>query len=1051
MAVPVNKSLANSDDRPSLSDPSQEAEPDFSARDGPFRTLTDLIRARAREPGLKDQPILSYPSCGTAYVDYTLAQLDELADKAACFYGSLVPGRKSSAEPAQVVALLGPSTLAYFITLLALSRLGHTVLFLSPRLSEEAYVSLLRTTGASVVLVDESLEHVGSKVLAAMRGIVIGKLGTIEDFVAMGSVAQGPEVQLDPAHETRKIAYIVHSSGSTILPRSNYVTHAAALGNSSSPVRLVGFVTLPLFHMWGLGCVFRSIMNRKRLYMYNAHLPLTAQHLASTLAEHADIQVLYTVPYALKLLAESEQHVELLARLEAVMVGGSACPKPVGDQLARAGVMLVTHLGSTETGQLMSSARPRDEVMEWDWLRPSPALTPYLRMEPQEDQQGVFEMVILDGWPSKVASNRDDGSYATKDLYERHPDWPRKNAWRYYARKDDTIVLSNGEKANPLLLEGAAKQSHLVSEAVVCGAQRLHLVMLLARAESVATDGEVVASVWPSVEEANAAVPAFARLSKDMIRVLPSDAAARIRTTDKGSLIRSAFNQDFQEVIDAMYDDEIEKQGDLSLNLEDLRAWLIIHIREILPLERKDALHEETDVFSLGVDSLQASRIRSEIVRHLDVGPGKLGANFVFEHSSVAAMASELDAMRVGGAEAEKVPNEERMQILIERYSAFERLTPVAPTAAPKQDCIVVTGATGSLGAHVVAQLAALGRTARIVCLVRAGSDAGALRRVEASLRERRLIVDVARLEFYASDFSQPSLGLKPAVYDSIVESLTSVIHSAWSVNFNLALHSFEQDCIRGTKHLLDLCLASRRPAPATMNFCSSISAVGKYPGAEVLEELPESLSYAQRMGYAQSKLVAEHICWNAARATGMTVRILRIGQIIGDTQHGIWNTQEAIPMILQSATTIGALPALDERSSWLPVDIVATSLLELSLSTVVGTDVFHLVNPRMFHWEQDLLPMLSTAGLEFETLPSREWLQRLRSKPDPEANPPYRLLDFFAAKYDRVTAGCQKTFICHKAFTAAPALTSAPVLDQEAVTLVLHHLRERWSGGAGA
>ena len=53
--------------------------------------------------------------------------------------------------------------------------------------------------------------------------------------------------------------------------------------------------------------------------------------------------------------------------------------------------------------------------------------------------------VVLDGWPSKVVSNRDDGSYATKDLWERHPDFPAKNAWRFYARRDDTIVLSNGE------------------------------------------------------------------------------------------------------------------------------------------------------------------------------------------------------------------------------------------------------------------------------------------------------------------------------------------------------------------------------------------------------------------------------------------------------------------------------------------------------------------------------------------------------------------------------------------------------------------------------
>ena len=433
MAANQPNLLVESKREPSSSTAGQHALAESPTNDARFRTITELIRARAREPVWKDRPILFYPSSGTFYVHYTPKDIDEFADKAASFYAMRIPKRRDSTDPAQVVALLGSSTLSYFITLLALSRLGHTVLFLSPRVSEEAHISLLRDTGASVMLVEESLTQVSESVQNAMPGLKVCRLRSLEDITFLAPATEGVSMQLDPVQETHTIAYIIHSSGSTTLPRLNPITHVAALGNSRSSVRLGGFVTLPLYHMWGLGCVFRGIMNRKRVYMYNAQLPLSAQHLASTLDQHRDIQVLYTVPYALKLVTESQQHVERLVRLEAVMVGGSACPKPVGDMLAQAGVMLVTHLGSTETGQLMSSARPREDILEWDWLRPSEALLPYLHMEPQEDQEDVYEMVVLDGWPSKVVSNRPNGSYATKDLYERHPDWPRKNAWRYYA------------------------------------------------------------------------------------------------------------------------------------------------------------------------------------------------------------------------------------------------------------------------------------------------------------------------------------------------------------------------------------------------------------------------------------------------------------------------------------------------------------------------------------------------------------------------------------------------------------------------------------------
>ena len=68
-------------------------------------------------------------------------------------------------------------------------------------------------------------------------------------------------------------------------------------------------------------------------------------------------------------------------------------------------------------------------------------------------------------------------------------------------------------------------------------------------------------------------------------------------------------------------------------------------------------------------------------------------------------------------------------------------------------------------------------------------------------------------------------------------------------------------------------------------------------------------------MGYARSKLVAERIVQAAAETTGMTAKVFRVGQIVGDTERGIWNTTEAIPLMIQSAKTIGALPALEEVS----------------------------------------------------------------------------------------------------------------------------------------
>jgi carbohydrate kinase (thermoresistant glucokinase family) len=206
-----------------------------------------------------------------------------------------------------------------------------------------------------------------------------------------------------------------------------------------------------------------------------------------------------------------------------------------------------------------------------------------------------------------------------------------------------------------------------------------------------------------------------------------------------------------------------------------------------------------------------------------------------------------------------------------------------------------------------------------------------------------------------------------------------------------------------------------------------------------VPERVPD-FSWAQNMGYAQSKSVAEHICAKAA-SQGITTRVLRIGQIVGDTEHGVWNPQEAVPMIMQTAVTIGALPRLQETPSWLPVDVVADVVIDISLSSA-GSIFTNVTNPQLFNWNDDLLPALRKYGLAFDEVEPREWIKRLRaSNPDPVANPPIKLVDFFASKYDRDSFGPSKTFSTEVARSFSPALAKVPSLVEEHVAKFVGYL----------
>lgn len=909
----------------------------------------------------------------------------------------------------QVVGLLGPSDLDYLITLLAVSRLGHTVLFLSTRISEDAVVSLIQATKANTLLFNENYRTLAAGVqerTEASTGLIFSPKNNTSSTSSENQNL--PQHHLDGASETKHVCWIIHSSGSTGHPKPIFQTHSGALRNYANNFGLRGYITLPLYHAHGISCVFRAIHSRKIIYMYCAKVPLTAHYLLATLQEHREIRVLYAVPYALKLLSESQDGLATLKDLDLVMFGGSACPKPIGDKLTQNGVLLVSHYGTTETGQLMTSFRDRSDTA-WDYLRAGPELRPYLRME--ERSPGIYELCVLPGWPSKVASNRDDDSYATKDLFEPHPTIP--NAWRYYARLDDTLVLENGEKVNPLLIEDVARDNPNVTDVVAFGANKSYVGVFLvpAKTSSVKSDEELVDLIWPAIDACNEKMPAYARVMKDMIKVLPS--TAQYRTTDKGTVIRSAFYRDFaDEIEDAYRDDSVNENLPIIEGPE-----LLAHLRQLLAdvvVSNGDVadVKDDTDLFSLGIDSLQSLKLRMSIMKTVNLAGTTLPQNFVFENPSLQAMASALTRLRLGQSAEVQPGIETRMTALIEKYGTFDQSTTASKTSSSSgivetNQSVLLTGATGSLGAHIVSQLALSPKCKAVYCLVRANSKGLAAKRVRQSLQARNLYHTLSattqrKIIALPADTSDPQLGLSEETYTLLASQVTHVIHCAWSVNFNMTLESFS-DCIAGTRHLLDFCLKAERQDGAAFAFCSSVSTTARTPGNSVPEALPESLAYAQNMGYAQSKLVTEHVVRRAAQQTGLTARVLRIGQIIADTRYGIWNASEAIPMTFQTAETIHALPKLDELVSWTPVDIIASSVIDLTLaSSDTAVEVVNVTNPTLIHWKKDLLPLLHESGLTFDELPAREWVDKLRhSEQDPVANPPIKLLEFFASKYD--------------------------------------------------
>lgn len=181
--------------------------------DAPIQTVDALIRHRART--FPHATIVAYPRSGVDFVDYSMQQLDVFAYRVARHYQTFIPSRTSSDVKPTTVALLGPSNFEYAVTMLALTKLGHTVLFLSTRISQLAIESLIETTGATYLLADGRFLQTAADVQVNMPSVYVEEIAkqSVFDFPIEVHADTRLDYQLDHRVEASNHVYIIHSSG----------------------------------------------------------------------------------------------------------------------------------------------------------------------------------------------------------------------------------------------------------------------------------------------------------------------------------------------------------------------------------------------------------------------------------------------------------------------------------------------------------------------------------------------------------------------------------------------------------------------------------------------------------------------------------------------------------------------------------------------------------------------------------------------------------------------------------------------------------------------
>jgi thioester reductase-like protein len=358
-----------------------------------------------------------------------------------------------------------------------------------------------------------------------------------------------------------------------------------------------------------------------------------------------------------------------------------------------------------------------------------------------------------------------------------------------------------------------------------------------------------------------------------------------------------------------------------------------------------------------------------------------------------------------------------------------------------------LTGATGSLGAHILAQIVDRKDIHKVYCLVRGLNPK---ERLKESMHKRGLLaVWETKVIAWSSDLSRPDLGLSEEQIRTL-EKATHIIHSAWTVNFNLGFQAFEEN-IKGVHNLIQLSLSVKNPRPARFFLCSSISVALGTLSPAVIPEGPVDISQCSAGGYGRSKFVAEEIVQKASKEFGADTHILRVGQIVGDAKLGLWNDTEAVPLIIRSALTLKVLPELKMPCSWLPVDTLASAILDLTFKDKSQL-VYNLCSPHTFDWTTSFLPALQAAGLDFTLVSFETWLDKLKTnaqggeQEDLARNPAIKLVDYFERAYGKGSPLQGIVFEIAAAEDASPSLKGSPeLIEQGYIKKFLKSWQKTW------
>jgi fatty acid CoA ligase FadD9 len=859
----------------------------------------------------------------------------------------------------------------------------------------------------------EKLEAARRRLRDAGMSVIIE---TLDDVVARGKTLP-PEPEYTGGSDDR-LAMIMYTSGSTGAPKGAMYTERMLTNlwttrqlQTTTPVFNVNF--MPLNHVGGrLPLIFSFLAGGTSYFVPESDLstlfedwalvrpteiglvPRVVDMLFQRHRTAVDGRVAAGVdPAVAEVVATAELREKLLGGR---VLGGLVTTAPLaGEMKAFLDSVLDVHItdgyGLTEVGMITKDntvVRPPVldyklvDVPELGYFRTD---KPYPRGEllvkTQTATAGYYKR------PDVTAAAFDaDGYYLTGDVMaEVAPD-----RLVYVDRRNNVMKLAQGEFVAVAHLEAVFVAAALVRQIFVYGnSERAGLLaVIVPTPDALAKFGDVdalKAALHDSLQQsARGAELQSYEVPVDFLIELEPFSTDNGLLSGVGKLLRPNLKAHYGGRLEQLYTDLADARDD---EIRALRATAAgLPVADILPRAAKALLgsaaaEDDPDAHftDLGGDSLSALTF-SNLLQELFGVEVPVGV-IIGPATNLRELANYIEAERAtrtgrptfATVHADRTAAVSALDLTLGKFVDARTLAdaPSRPHTTGQPNTVLLTGANGWLGRFLTLQwLERISQTGgRLITIVRGRDEADARARLtsvfdsgDPELLRRFHELAAGHLEIVVGDIGRQDLGLDPATWARLADTVDLIVHPAALVNHVLPYDQLFGPNVVGTAELIRLAITTRiKP----ITYLSTVAVAMTVAPGEFTEDgdirtisplRPIDNTYAN--GYATSKWAGEVLLRQAHDLCGLPVAVFRSDMILAHTRYtGQLNVPDAFTRLITSLLATGLAPASfyetdaagnRQRAHYdgLPVDFVAEAIATLGEQTSGGFHSFDVMNP---------------------------------------------------------------------------------------------------------